>query len=134
MDIDEFYGDFSFDILFSNFFKVILLILVYSLFYMLAFLVFNESNKESRIVTFVTSVMVKTVTYYLNILYLMIFNIEFEEIFGGIILISFFIIIVAEGVIYNKVIKNKLYDGILISIGANFLTSLIFAFLLVICF
>ena len=134
MDIDEFYGDFSFDILFSNFFKVILLILVYSLFYMLAFLVFNESNKESRIVTFVTSVMVKTVTYYLNILYLMISNIEFEEILGWIILISFFIIIVAEGVIYNKVIKNKLYDGILISIGANFLTSLIFAFLLVICF
>ena len=134
MDIDEFYGDFSFDILFSNFFKVILLILVYSLFYMLASLVFNESNKESRIVTFVTSVMVKTVTYYLNILYLMISNIEFEEILGWIILISFFIIIVAEGVIYNKVIKNKLYDGILISIGANFLTSLIFAFLLVICF
>ena len=70
MNIDEFYGDFSFDILFSNFFKVILLILIYSLFYMLATLLFNESNKENRIVTFVTSVMVKTVTYYLNILYL----------------------------------------------------------------
>ena len=134
MNIDEFYGDFSFDILFSNFFKVILLILIYSLFYMLATLLFNESNKENRIVTFVTSVMVKTVTYYLNILYLMISNIEFEEIFGGIILISFFIIIATEGIIYNKIIKKKLYDGVLISIGANCLTSLIFAFLLVICF
>ena len=107
------------DILIRFFSNLILICLLVSFLNMLFSMFFFEINKNNCIVVFVSSFMVKMVVICTTLFIDLVLE-ELEIHSTILIIISIISIFIFEGFLYNKIIKRKDENGIVVSIACNF--------------